>query len=231
METEKNNKETVSNDEALSKSIDELIDKHFSENEMPKNEDKEDLKKSNKTKDNKEVDVEEDEVDKAKKSKNKLKKEFSYKEENEDKEDKIKSCKKSQEKDSENDYDLLKKSFEEEKNKNDELRKSIEEVNDRFNSVGEIFKDMKQEIDLLKSKPNSRKSIKNIEEIKKSFNDTEEQDQREGYTKEEAADAIEELVKSGEISSSACAEFEMFKKISNPVVRGKVSKLIVKNRK
>lgn len=230
--------EKVSED-ALSKAIDELIEQNFGEslvkgNGQPENK-MDDLPKDTDVPANGGKDIikseEEDEAEKAKKKEADMKKaEDEKKKEAEEKLEK--EVKKSEQED--NSEKLIKSLTEE----NTKLSKSVEDlyksINEKFENVGEIFKGLKYEIDTLKKSPTPRKSIKDIGEIKKSFSEegTEETlDRPEAFKKSEVEGAIENLVKSGQISSSTMTEFEMYKRISNPHHSKLVAAEVLKNRK
>lgn len=240
------NKNVTPSEEDLSKAIDGLIEEHFG----PKVETT-DLSKGNGQPENKMDQLPKDTDVDANGGKDVIKAKDTKEDDEEEEEEtekakkaKAEKCKKSE--DGSSEFEELKKAFESEKKEKEELsksftklseshsalEKSVSVLTDKINSAGEIFKGLKYEIDLLKKTPMPRQSIKNVDEIKKSFHDPEAGEaQGQKFQKSEVEGAIESLVKAGKISSVVGTEFEMYGKIQNPQASQLVAQEVLKNRK
>ncbi|MBW2986722.1 hypothetical protein KY333_05115 [Candidatus Woesearchaeota archaeon] len=222
-----NGKEEMINEEALSKAIDNLIEEHFGEKE-----DKEEISKASEQPEVKMDEIPKETDLKANGGKDYIKAESSDEEEKEEDEEEEEKAKKEKDSMKKEKMEYAKKSEESSENESEALKKSFEDfeksINAKFDDIGEIFKGLKYEIDQLKKSPLPRQSIKNVEEIKKSFQNEES---KEAFTKSEVEEAIDSLVKGGQISSSVGTEWEMFKKISNANASKMIASEILKNRK
>lgn len=239
-------------EEALSKAIDKLIEDQFGMTENTESESQEDISKANGQPSNDQLDQlpEGKESLNANGGKDTLKSEEGVEEEKkeeeeeEDLEKKAKKCsvKKSEEASESEGEDLMKSLVAENKKlkeENESLTKSFvafkESHEGTMENVGEILKGLKYEIDTLKKTPVRRNSIKNVDEVRKSFTDTDKEEteapKKAAFQKSEVEDAIESLVKSGKIGAEVGAEFEISGKILNPNHSRMITKEIVNNRK
>jgi len=230
--------ETKLTEADLSKAIDDLIEENFAALATPVVEEDEVAKAASQpANDFKEIPKDTDV--KANGGKDAIKAVKSEDEDEDDEEEKEegkelqKKCKKSEEDEGDANVETLEKSeFESFSKSNEEFQKS---VLDKIETMGEIFKGMKYEIDQLKKSPAPRKSVKNVEALNKSFGEAESTETvtapKKAFEKAEVETAIEELVKSKEISSSVMGEFEMYGKVYSKSAGQKVSAQILKNRK
>jgi len=243
MDKKVENKETgVVNDEQLSKAIDELIEENFGKSEEGE---KKELEKAEQP-ENKMDELPKDEDVKANGGKDVIKakkvekaeeeKAEEEKEEEEEEGEEMEKKAKKSEQEGESELETLRKSLAGSQERSESLQKSFESlekaINKKFEDIGEIFKGMKYEIDELKKSPMPRKSIKSVDQLSKSFdNSGDEEESGESFNKSEVERAIEDLVKSGQCSSSVMSEYEVTGKIMHPHHRSMVSHKIVENRK
>lgn len=225
-------KEEMINEEALSKAIDQLIEEEFGKaefDELPKEVDVKANGGTDYIKAEDEGSEEDEEEDEEEGQGEEIE---GQKEMDEDRTLKakksmpVKKCDMAKKSDSSFDFaksqEAFMKSFE-------VFQKSIEE---KFENVGEIFKGLKYEVDQLKKSSLPRKSIASVDQIKKSFTDTREDEVKEAsFQKSEVENAIESLVKAGQIPVAIGTEFEMYKQISHPGYRKVIAEQILKERK
>ena len=124
-------------------------------------------------------------------------------------------------------------------------RVSVKSFESKFDTVGEILKGLKYKIDTLEKShevisktPLPRQSIKDVGQLKKSFNDPSEEENNSGnqnapstFNKSEVEDAIDDLVKSKQVSSALGTEFELYGKINNPHHGKLIASQVIRNRK